>query len=347
MKHYVLQGANTMTVTNTVNSSGYRSKGVVDGYRHATRQKGGHYTMRGVKVLLVGESKTGKSLSLDTLPRGLVDFSWDIGGWRPFARTRDTARAPREGEEELWLTDKGNPVTVTRSLKVWLEKADRPLLPRERLVVDYATADPITMGQYTGNDAVLMTGFFNDFNCLWGQQKECVERGVCHVSMDSLTSYQRPMMEYVKAMNARVITVVQDWGQAIDKIDESIQSGVALPFDFIMTAHTQPEKDELQGVVREQLLIYGKSLPATLLAKFDDIFRSLAERTQSGMKYSWGTDRSGPLQVYIPKGMEKGAPDAQTWPYMGVPVGTRNFTGLAPRVPQDFVALYGDKLFNV
>lgn len=303
--------------------------------------------MRGVKVLLVGESKTGKSASLDTLPRGLVDFSWDIGGWRPFARKRDLTRKLLVGEEEGWFTERGNPVTVTHSFKEWLEKANRPLLPRERLVVDYAHADPITMGQYTGNDAVLMTSFFNDFNCLWHEQKKCVEFGVCHTSIDSLTSFQRPMMEYVKAMNARVITVVQDWGQAIDKIDEVVQSGVALPFDFIMTAHTQPEKDELQGVVREQLLIYGKSLPAVLLAKFDDIFRSVAERTSSGMKYQWGTDRSGPMQVYIPKGMEKNAPEAQFLPYLGVPVGTRNFTGLAPRVEQNFEVLYGDKLFNV
>jgi hypothetical protein len=302
--------------------------------------------MRGCKVLVVGESKTGKTASLDTLPRGLVDFSWDIGGWRPFARQPNRKRDLHSCEQEAWVTDRGNPVTVIGSFYEWLEKAQRPLLPSERLVVNYAEADPITMGQYTGGNATIMTRFFNDFNCLWNQQQKCQEVGVCHISIDSLTSMQRPMLEYIMAMNARVVRAVQHWGQAIDKIDEVIQSGVALPFDFILTAHTQVEKDELSGRVREGLLIYGKTLPSVLLAKFDDIFLSVAERSPGGMSYRWGTNRSGPLQVYLPKGMEKDAPSAQMWPYEGVPVGTRNFSNLPPRIEQDYTKLYGERLFQ-
>ncbi len=305
--------------------------------------------MRGITALLVGESKTGKTNSLDTLPGPLIDYSFDIGGWQPFARKPDLSRVLGPGEEVLCLTDKGNPVTVTRNLKTWLDTNTRAFLPRERFIVDYATAPEIALGQFTQTDTILMTGFIQDMNLLASSklQGRLIEMGLCHVALDSLTSFQKPMMDYIKAMNARVITVVQDWGQAIDKIDEVVQFGVAIPFDFIMTAHTEREKDELSGQVRENLLIYGKALPDKLLAKFDDIFRSLAERTQAGMRYQWGTDRSGPLQVYIPKGMEKGAPEAAMWPYAGVPVGTRNFTGLPPRVPQDFADLYGDKLFHL
>lgn len=219
-------------------------------------------------------------------------------------------------------------------------------MSKEIIVVDYAVSDPIALGQYTEFNATLLTNFIQDFNLLWNKQQECIERGILHICKDSLTSFQKPALEYVKAMNARVVTVVQDWGQAIDKIDEVVQSGVALPFDFIMTAHTQVEKDEMSGRVKEGLLIYGKALPSVLLAKFDDIFLSLAQRSPSGMSYSWGTNRSGPLQVWMPKGMESGSPPAQMWPYEGVPVGTRNFTNLPPRIAQNFEKLYGEMLFN-
>lgn len=302
--------------------------------------------MGGINTLLIGESKSGKTNSFTTLPGCVLDFSWDIGGWKPFARKRDTTREIGKGEESLWITDNGRPVTVVRSFKGWLETNERRLLPREMLVVDYAVADPVALGQYTQFDATLMTSFIYDFNMLWNKQEECMQRGICHVCKDSLTSFQRPALEYVKAMNARVITVVQDWGQAIDKIDEIVQSGVALPFDFVMTAHTQVEKDELSGRVREALLIYGKALPSVLLAKFDDILLSVAERTPSGMSYKWGTNRSGPLQVWIPKGMERDGPPAMMWPYEGVPIGTRNFSNLPPRIEQDFGKLYGDRLFG-
>jgi hypothetical protein len=267
-------------------------------------------------------------------------------GWQSLARTPDTKRELCEGEEEVWVTGSGNPLTVIRNLKVWMEKSGRKLLPRERLIVDYAHADPVALGQFTATSTAQLTAFIYDFNQLWETEK-CIEKGVCHVALDSLTSFQRPVLEYVVAMNARTILVVQDWGQAISKIDEIVSSAVSLPFDFIMTAHTQTEKDEFHGTVKESLLIYGKNLPSVLLAKFDDIYLSLAERTSTGVSYKWGTNRSGPLTVYIPKGMEKESPPAQMMPYTGVPVGTRNFSNLPPRIEQNFETLYKDKLFHV
>lgn len=40
----------------------------------------------GVNVILIGESKSGKTVSLETLPRGLVLFSFDKGGWKSLKR---------------------------------------------------------------------------------------------------------------------------------------------------------------------------------------------------------------------------------------------------------------------
>lgn len=301
--------------------------------------------MGGINDLIVGESKSGKTKSFETLPRGVLVFSFDIGGWHTLSRMRDK-RELGKGEDSVWLTESGRPLTVIRSFKTWLETNDRSLLPKEILVIDYAVADPIALGQYTSFDATLITSFIYDHRLLWDKQKECVERGFCHLCIDSLTSMQRPVMEYIKAMNARVVEVVQDWLQAINKVDEIVQSSVALPFDFIMTAHTQVEKDDYTGRVRENLLIFGKALPNVLLAKFDDILLSIAQRSSSGMIYQWGTNRSGPLQVWVPKGMERDSPQAAMWPYEGLPIGTRNFSNLPPRIEQNFEKLYGERLFK-
>lgn len=40
----------------------------------------------GVNVILIGESKSGKTVSLETLPRGTVLFSFDKGGWKSLQR---------------------------------------------------------------------------------------------------------------------------------------------------------------------------------------------------------------------------------------------------------------------
>jgi hypothetical protein len=257
-----------------------------------------------VNVLLIGETKTGKTVALETLPSGVVDFSFDIGGWHSLGR---------RGLKK---------VKVVSRLKDWVESDDY-LQSDEILVVDYAVADIVEQSQHTATSPTLITNFIVDFNLLWHRQTECVEKGICHIAIDSLTSFQRPILEYVMALNARVIAVQQDWGQAINKVDEIIQSAVALPFDFVLTTHIQAEKDEVTGKVKELPLIYGKQLPNLILAKFDDIFLTLKERTPAGLSFWWGTTPEGLLQC----------------------VGTRSFDNLPVRVKPDFKALYGDKLF--
>ncbi|MEM2125011.1 MAG: AAA family ATPase [Candidatus Methanosuratincola sp.] len=258
----------------------------------------------GINVMLIGETKTGKTAALETLPRGVVDFSFDIGGWHSLGR-------------------RGKKVKVVRRLGEWLDSGER-LEESEILVVDYTVADPVAEAQYTAFSTELIGMFIKDFNLLWKRQQECIEKGVCHIAIDSLTSFQRPILEYIIAINARVLATQQDWGQAINKVDEIVQSAVALPFDFIMTSHIQAEKDEITGKVRELPLIYGKQLPNMILAKFDDIFLTIKERTPTGIVYRWGTAPEGLLQC----------------------IGTRNFDNLPLRIEPNFTKLYGDRLFN-
>ena len=95
-----------------------------------------------INTLLVGESKTGKSQSLDTLPGVVVGFSFDIGGWHPLARKRDKGRKLGEEELEAWVTDLDHPVTVITNFKKWLANNTRDFLSHERVVIDYAKTAP-------------------------------------------------------------------------------------------------------------------------------------------------------------------------------------------------------------
>lgn len=259
-----------------------------------------------VNTLIFGKTKCGKTRSLDTLPSGVLDFSFDVGGWKSLGR----------GKKK---------VIVVRSFKEWLDDEKKPTLGKDEiLVVDYATVGMIKAAQYTNADTTLIMNFINDHNLLWSRQEECVGRGIRHVVIDSLTSFQQPVLEFILALNGRLITVQQDWGQAIAKVNEILQSGVATPFDYILIAHTHIEKDELTGKIEEGLLIYGKTLPNVILAKFDDIFYATIENTPTGQKYLWGT---------MPEGFLKG-------------VGTRNFDGLPSKIEPNFEKFYKDKLFN-
>jgi hypothetical protein len=261
----------------------------------------------GINVLLIGETKTGKTAALETLPFGVVDFSFDIGGWHTLGR---------RGKKV---------VTGFKTLREWIASPDKPILKEDEvLVIDYSVMDLVGSSQATRVDATLVTQFITDINSLWSAKDECVARGVRHLSADSLTSLQRPIIEAIMAWNARVIATMQDWGQAINKIDEIVQSCVALPFDFVMTCHIQAEKDEVTGKVKEVPLVYGKQLPNMLLAKFDDIFLSVRERTPEGVKFYWGTSPEGLLHC----------------------IGTRNFDNLPIRIEPNFAKLYGERLFK-
>lgn len=255
-----------------------------------------------INVLLIGESKSGKTSSIETLPRGTVLFSFDKGGWHSLGR-------------------KGKKLTVVPKFGEWF-KDELMLEPTDILCVDYAVSDTVEPNQYTRVDQTLIHTFIQDFNLLWSPKAS--DKGIFHIAIDSLTSMQRPVLEYVMAINNRVMATQQDWGQAINKVDEIIQSAVGLPFDFILTSHIQAEKDEISGKIRELPLIYGKQLPNLLLAKFDDIYLTFSERTPAGLQFFWGTSPEGLLKI----------------------IGTRNFDNLPARVAPNFMKLYAEKLYG-
>ena len=272
-----------------------------------------------ITTLLIGEPKTGKTRSLETLPGGTVLFSFDRGGWHALDQRYDIPGAPgRKRLKKVVFPPASKP-----TFKSWLD-TDARLRRDEILVVEYSIADAIGFNQWTGASTELFLNFANDFNELWYKKDTCLERGIWHAALDSLTTFKEAVFEFIIASNARVLSTQQDWGQAIKKIMEVIDSAKGTEFDFILTCHIQSEKDEITGRIRELPLVYGKGLPKEILTRFDDIFMAGSERGPQGMNYFWAT---------APEGLLMG-------------VGTRTFDNLPRRVEPNFGKLYGERLIH-
>jgi hypothetical protein len=222
-----------------------------------------------MNTLLAGKSKTGHTYCFNTLPGGLVDFSFDKGGYHSLIRP-------------------GKNVTVVNSFRDWLATGKK-LGAGEILVINYEVSDPILVSKYTGFSVTLLMNFIIDFNELWKPEK-IKGRGICHVAIDSLTGMQRPVLEYIVASQSRETTSQNDYGLAIFKVQEIVSSGIGLPQDFILTTHIQSDKDEATGEIKETPLIFGKSLPDILLAMFDTVFLTTTQPSATGgLSYKWQT----------------------------------------------------------
>ena len=276
-----------------------------------------------MNAMLIGKTKTGKTGSLETLPGGTVDYSFDSGGWRCLTEYPQDAQqgvwakpsTAKHGRRRKW-------VKVIPKFAEWF-KGEEILQPDQILVVDYVVKAPIEDTQYTHVNSELVMTYIRDVNLLWDFDKARA-KGICHFATDSLTSMQRPVVEYILAMQGRVTTSIGDYGLAINKMDEIVASCVSLPFDFIFICHTQMEKDEKTGTIEEVPLIYGKQLPNQLLARFDEIFITLNQPSPSGVGFFW---------CPAPEGFMRSA-------------GTRNFdvNSLPSRLEPNFRKLYGEKL---
>ncbi len=228
-----------------------------------------------MNTLLIGKSKTGHTRCLETLPRGLLIFNFD-----------------REG----YLSIRKKKVIIRLSFREWL-KEGVVLKEDECLVIDYAiTIDPILQDKYIKYDTSQIQNFINDANMLWSAEGK--GRGICHISIDSLTGLQFPILEYIVAFQARSTTSQNDYGLAINKVREVIGSLVSLPQDFILTTHIQSDKDEHTGEIKESPLIYGKALPDVLVSMFSTVFQTVTTMTTPGkLEYAWDTQPSAYLKT--------------------------------------------------
>ena len=238
-------------------------------------------------ILLIGEPGTGKTRSLETLPGGVVLFTFDPGGWTTLDSESDISNSGLR-KRKLKFVRRGrdgrdcNP----RSFKEWLESDDK-LDKDEILVVSYVEPKKVFKSQYTNVGTALALQFIDDLNQFQEQEKKCFDKGVCHVALDSLTNMQRVILDFIVAMQGRNTELIDDWKFAINKIDDIVMFMVSIPFDFIMMSHTHFDKDMGTQTMIEELLVFGKDLPKKILSKIDDVFITKATGGSGGMEYYW------------------------------------------------------------
>jgi len=231
-------------------------------------------------IVLIGDVGGGKTVSLETLPGGTIDFNTDPGGWKSLDRPPNLA--PKAGER------KTKKLIHSPTLREWFAKGEK-LTTDNILVIDYsAYSTPMGVGMLTSYDSKLYHDFGLDINDLEIKAAAYKERGVCHFAIDSLTGLQWYVLRGMVSLagHGGKGTSQYTYGLAIEKMREITDVCCHIPFDFILTTHIESEKDEVVGKICETILLYGKKLPGILLSMIDDIYFASVS-TMTGRKEYW------------------------------------------------------------
>lgn len=269
-------------------------------------------------IVLIGEVGGGKTTVIETLPGGTVDFNTDPGGWKSLEREGDQLTAA------LKAGRKPKKLIHTPNLREWLKDPTNKLQPDNILVIDYSTYSvPMNVAMLTNYDSKVYFDLGQDLNAL---EKVGKERGICHFTIDSLTGLQWYVLHGMVNLAGHVSkgTSQYTYGLAIEKMREIIDTCCHIPFDFILTAHIESEKDEIIGKVQETILLYGKKLPGILLSMIDDIY------------FCSSTSITGKKEFWL-----------ETQPQMFLRIiRQRSFDNLPIKLKPNFAELYKGQLYN-
>jgi hypothetical protein len=218
-------------------------------------------------IMVLGDSKTGKTQSVSTLTGHTVLANFDPAGFHSLVVPYVLIGPNELCQLEDWPGD------------------------TQVVVIDYTTlVGQISLTLDRGNrksNYDIYVSFINDMNAAM------VSDFVDNIVVDGLTGLSDAVLGAVMQINKRSRPQFEDWGQAIDKVVEIIMALAASTKNFVLCAHLQTERDELTGRLKELPLVYGKQLPNKILAIFDTVF---VTRVTSGI-YHWVTNPQPLLQT--------------------------------------------------
>jgi hypothetical protein len=272
-------------------------------------------------IVLIGEPGSGKSTSLETLPRGMVDFNFDPQGWLSLQREGEALKVAQS------VGRRPKKLIFAPSIRKWAEGKENILQPDNILVIDYsAYSTPMNTGMLTNYDSKIYFEFGQDINDLEKNWQMYSDRGLCHIGVDSLTGLQWYVLHGMVSLAAHSSkgTSQYTYGLAIEKMREIIDTCCHLPFDFILTTHVESEKDEIVGKIQETILLYGKKLPGILLSMIDDIYYCSMSTMTGKREYFFETQPQMFLRI----------------------IRQRSFDNLPIKLKPDFSALYQGKLYE-
>jgi len=218
-------------------------------------------------IMILGDSKTGKTQSMSTLSGHTLLANFDPTGFHSLTVPYVTIGPNELNQLDNWPGD----VNMT--------------------VIDYTSlVGQISLTLDRGNrrsNYDIYVSFINDMNAAMASEF------IDNIVVDGLTGLSDAVLGAVMQINKRSRPQFEDWGQAIDKIVEIIMALAASTKNFILCAHLQAERDELTGRIKELPLVYGKQLPNKILAIFDTVF---VTRVTGGI-YHWVTNPQPLLQT--------------------------------------------------
>lgn len=140
------------------------------------------------------------------------------------------------------------------------------------------------------------------------------------IVIDSITSYQAVIMDFVLAMGNHNLGDKgfdgrNDYGMAMGKIEETVETIKSLPVNFVAICHELLLKDELIGQIMLLPNVFGQN---TLAPQIGRHFGAVIYAKVEAGKYIWITQ---------PEGFIKSA-------------GIRALEGVPAKVPQDFAAIW-------
>lgn len=253
-------------------------------------------------VLLFGPPKTGKTRSLVTLLK--------------FLRSKG-AKGP------LWLFDiDDGAASLINAAKAQGFKGDDIFVYSYRPKGGDKIGPGMTRPRGQGRDIYME--MIKDFNTLWdnvdpstGQWKAGFN-GPCVIAFDSASGWQDVFLDFILVsvghdLGAPGTDARSDFGKAMQKTVECIQSCRGLPCVSVWTAHERLDKNEITSEIRIDPHFTGL-LAATIAKEFGVVLYSTTKTVGQDTQYVWYTKPSGFVKT----------------------AGTRHHEGLAREVAQDY-----------
>lgn len=226
----------------------------------------------GLKILLLGESGSGKTYSL----RSLVEDNFDLFVLQTEPGGTVLADLPEEHYHYHYIAP---------ACPSWDAMLDSARKINTLSLSSLAKMEGINKGEYSQWMEVIQT--LHNFKCD-GCGKEFGDVGTWKsdrvLAIDSLSGLNIMAMDLV--VGSKPMKSMADWGIAMDNLQRLIiQLTSAVKCHVVVTAHLEPERDEVTGRVLNMPSTLGRKLGPLIPRFFDDTINTVRE----GAGFKWST----------------------------------------------------------
>lgn len=221
-------------------------------------------------ILILGESGTGKTRSLTTLPGSLFVAEFDPSGERSIRR-------------ELKYYDPGDADKIIED----------ELTEKQAAIIRYLSISKSITKNFRLDDRWLGQKRIMDLFILDVNQLLTGDNSIRNIAVDPLTGLSRIAKGACFATAGTKGPTFKDWDLFAEKVLEVVEVSQGYEAkNFILTAHIQTEKDAITEAIKESPYADGKKIPKTLIQAFDIVYQAMYR----GGEYVWRTKPTETMQ---------------------------------------------------